>query len=289
MNILLIGAFLVSLLSATARASLNVIDRSMFRSGSRNVLATGLSNNILPVILLLPVFIFFDFDLLIKYLMSPSMWILAFSAQATAYLFTYAFKKLTILDVAVWTKSTDLLIPFAFIIFGLSVSYIDILFSMTTIVIVFSYIFLTRSFDFRLSRHSLAVISAVTGQAILSAVIIAKLSNTITEACWLAFSILIGRALISFVLAAPALVRSREFVIFDGPVIFFRAIITIVVQLTYILALSLDYPSLSWCVFNTTGLIAVLFSGLINERPSLQSVILLSTLVVASICRILAG
>lgn len=259
---------LASIISTFSRAGLNVVDRRQFQKEKACPLVIGYWNNLLPVFLMLPIILFTPaFDNCLKDLLTVDLVFMSILIQCVAYSFSFAFKRLRVTDVAVLSKAADVTVPIALAFLGFySISYISFLFLSTILVL---FIFSTGFDVFRKTYKSAVVlVLMLTIQGVCAYFF--GLNTTHDREFWsllsAAFSVLFWR----FIFSGVFLIYGRglswvyffpkEFLSHGG--FYFRGSLTLVTQVTFVLAITAKNLMIVWPILNATGFLGAVFAYL---------------------------
>jgi hypothetical protein len=268
----------VSLISAVSRASLNLFDRSMLKEGETSVFYVSLLNNLVPLIFILPYSVI-AYDLSdFQILASANVWLIAASIQLNALLFGYGFKKLTVGEVALWSKIPDITLPFIFLLIGFQTSWVDLAFSLATTCMLAAFYFVFGTVSLK-RRIGWVIFCAVTLHAVFSYILIQATASTLEQSILLSFCIIVIRSVYTLVLMLPHLFKRFVFVPLDGRMVLGRGFFALLTQVTFIYALSLGNPVLSWSIFNMTSLLSTLMAHyVLDEKPTRADYYVLASL-----------
>ena len=259
---------LASIISTFSRAGLNVVDRRQFQKEKACPLVIGYWNNLLPVFLMLPIILFTPaFDNCLKDLLTVDLVFMSILIQCVAYSFSFAFKRLRVTDVAVLSKAADVTVPIALAFLGFySISYTPFLFLSTILVL---FIFSTGFDVFRKTYKSAVVlVLMLTIQGVCAYFF--GLNTTHDREFWsllsAAFSVLFWR----FIFSGVFLIYGRglswvyffpkEFLSHGG--FYFRGSLTLVTQVTFVLAITAKNLMIVWPILNATGFLGAVFAYL---------------------------
>lgn len=264
---------IASVISSFSRAGLNVVDRKIFRQAKVCPLVIGYWNNLLPIFILLPIIFFTPvLNYCLTDLFSVETIFLAAIIQCVSYSFSFAFKNLRVTDVAVLSKVADVSVPLALVLMGFYTISYSFLMLLPAILAVF--IFSAGVEVVKKSYKSIIVlILLLTIQGLY--IFFIGHNVPIHRGFWdlmsVAFSVLVWR----FIFSASSLVYGKkisyiyffpkEFLTHCG--FYLRGSLTVVTQVTFILAITGKNLMIVWPILNATGFLgAVLAYIFLGEK-----------------------
>lgn len=268
----------VSLLSAMSRASLNLFDRVLLKQADNSVLFVSLLNNLIPLIFVVPYsLLVYDWSAF-QIFASINIWLIAASIQLNALLFGYGFKKLTVGEVALWSKIPDITLPFIFLLIGFKTTSVDLVFSLATTCVLAVFYFSFGAVSLK-RPAGWVIFCAVTLHAVFSYSLIQSSVSTLEQSILLSFCIIMIRSAYTLVLMLPRLFKGIAFAPLEGRMVLGRGFFALLTQVTFIYALSLGNPVLSWSIFNMTSLLSTLMAHyLLDEKPTRADYYVLASL-----------
>ncbi|QWD97089.1 hypothetical protein [Polynucleobacter sp. MG-6-Vaara-E2] len=272
-----------SVISSFSRAGLNVVDRKQFRQDKVCPLIISYWNNLLPIILMLPIILFTPaIDDCFDDLLSLEVASLSILIQFVAYAFSYAFMVLRVTDVAVLSKSADLTVPLILVLLGFySISYGVFL----LLPIVFAIFIFSAGVDVvkKTYKPSIVLVLMLTTQGLFASFV--GLDMSLGRGFWgllsVAFSVLVWRFGFSCFLllfkhkVSDIFIFPRHFISHAG--FYLRGFLTVVTQVTFIFAITAKNLMVLWPILNSTGFLGAVFAYLfLGEKVRLRDFIFIS-------------
>ena len=255
-----------SVISSFSRAGLNVCDRKVFRNDEVCPLVIGYWNNLLPIFITLPIIICTPtLNYCYADLLSFEIILLAAIIQCVSYSFSFAFKFLRVTDVAVLSKVADITVPLALVMTGfyvISYSFFMLLPAILAVFIFSAGVGVVK----RAYKSVIVLILFLTVQGLY--IFFIGYSTHNHKGLWglmsVAFSLLFWR----FVFSALPLVYGKkitniyffpkEFLTNRG--FYLRGSLTVVAQVTFILAATGKNSMIVWPILNATGFLGAVFA-----------------------------
>ncbi len=267
---------MASVISSFSRAGLNVVDRKQFRQERVCPLVIAYWNNLLPVLLLCPLIAvspvlggwFSD-------LLSFEIFLLSLLIQFVAYGFSFAFKKLRVIDIAILTKSADITVPLMLVIAG--VYSVTLSFFLLLPLILLIFILSSGIENLKKSyQSSIFLVSMLTAQGVYA--YFAEFNAAFDREFWsllsIAFSVLVWRLIFSilFLLGeqriSNVVIFPRQYLSFMG--FYLRGFLAAVTQVSFVFAITSNNLWIVWPILNATGILGAIFAYLfLRERLGL--------------------
>lgn len=259
---------LASIISTCSRAGLNVVDRRKHQKEKSCPLQLGYWNNLLPVLLLFPMIVFSPaFDSCLKDFLTVDLVFMSILIQCVAYSFSFAFKHLRVTDMAVLSKAADATVPIALALLGYySISYLLFLFLLTILVL---FILSTGFYIFKKAyKSAFILVLMLTTQGVYAYFF--GLSASLDRDFWgllsATFSVLVWR----FIFSGVFLIYRRSLsglLFFPNELLshgefYFRGFLTLLTQITFIIAITAKNLMIVWPILNTTGFLGAVFANL---------------------------
>ncbi|MBP0631061.1 hypothetical protein [Cupriavidus sp. AcVe19-1a] len=274
------ATILMALLSALARAGLNVIDRHQIGINNISIRTINFWNNVIPGIILTAASIAVAGSEFLAALFDWRTMLFAALAQGVAYAFSYGFRNLTVNQVTVAAKFSDLVIPLGLFLTTGDWSWHSYWFSVATTLVCIPILWVgnaARTGSILVVGMVLCV--ALVAQASLSPLLTSTLDDY-DSGKFLAFTtaVIVWRALWSL---APAfhLARSQDFWhtrLLASPAFILRCILTIATQVSFVAVMTSPASAVAWPILNSTGLLAMLISASVlkDQQPANERIII---------------
>lgn len=259
---------LASIISTFSRAGLNVVDRRQYQQEKSCPLLVGYWNNLLPVLLILPLIFFTPaFDNFLDDFLAVDLVFMSILIQCVAYSFSFAFKHLRVTDVAVLSKAADVTVPIALAFLGFyAMSYMPFLF-LSTILVLFIF---STGFDVfkKAYKSAIVLVLMLTTQGVYAYFF--GLNASLNKGFWsllsAAFSVLAWR----FIFSGFFLIYRRNFALvcffpkefLSRSEFYFRGFLTLLTQVTFIYAITAKNLMIVWPILNATGFLGAVFAYL---------------------------
>lgn len=257
-----------SLISSVSRAGLNVVDRYQFKNVATCPIVMGYWNSLLPVVFIFPLMLFSPAtSYFMEDVISMNVVFLALLIQLVAYSFGYTFRFLRVTDVAIISKSADITVPIFLSFFGFYSLHLGVFWILPPI--IFIYILSAGiKVAVRAGLASLALVTILSIQGIYSYFI--GLNSSLNQGIWgllsFASSVILWRCIFSFLVLtyAEGFLASIQFPRYHFSVRGFcvRGLLTVITQVTFLLAICANQLMLVWPILNTTGLTGAIFAYL---------------------------
>lgn len=267
---------MASVISSFSRAGLNVVDRKQFRQERVCPLAIAYWNNLLPVLLICPLMTFSPvLGGWFSDLLSFEIFLLSLLIQFVAYGFSFAFKNLRVIDIAILTKSADITVPLMLVIAG--VYSVSLRFFLLLPLILLIFILSSGIENLKKSyQSSIFLVSTLTAQGVYAYFTV--FNATFDREFWgllsIAFSVLVWRLIFSilFLLGEQRIsnvfIFPRQYLSFMG--FYLRGILAAVTQVSFVFAITSNNLLIVWPILNATGILAAIFAYLfLREKLSL--------------------
>ncbi len=262
-----------SLISSISRAGLNVVDRRQFNNASTCPIIVSYWNSFLPAVLIFPLILISPaVSYFVEDIFAISVAFLALLIQLVAYSFGYAFRLLRVTDIAILSKSADITVPIFLSIAGFYSLHAGVIWMLPAIFFIFIF-----SAGIKVAKSagwaSLALVTILSIQGIYSYFI--AFNSSLNKGLWsllsLSFSVLLWRFIFSFLIMIykEGFHKAIEFPrnIFSLRVFYVRGLLTVITQVTFLLAISANELMLVWPILNTTGFTGAIFAYLfLGER-----------------------
>lgn len=257
-----------SLVSVLSRAGLNVVDRRQSDKGKVNPIANGYWNNLLPIILVAPIVIVSPAqNHFLGDLFSCEILLFSILTQLVAYSFGYAFKYLRVTDIAVLSKSADLTVPLVFACLGIYFVPLTLFALLPAILITF---FMSAGVEAVKKSYvsAITLVGMLTAQGICSYFL--GLTTSPERNFWglisLSFAVLVWRFLFSVITlihnqGISSLYARPKCSIFSD-IFYLRGALTVLTQVSLVIAISENQFVLIWPILNATGFVGAIFSWL---------------------------
>lgn len=293
-----LSVVLLSCANVASRSSLTVIDRFLFGQSKLGFLQLYFFTNALPLFLGLFILAFFEERgvFWVHFLTWPCV-LLAISTHLVGMSFSYAFRHSEVRQVIIKAKMPELIFAFASFVpllsnnmplFALGLkTYVTIIATLIGLLFIWSErgakVFLL--FD----RTGLCIIGSLLIQMICAS-FMSMPTKTLQEVVVLSVATLLWRCVFMIPLLYTNRISSRnkapqpeemacspkdQFSKISG-ILFFRAILALMTQLTFTWCVLKGSPFLIWPIFNTTPLVASIASQLIlKENPQRSEILAL--------------
>jgi len=257
-----------SLISSISRAGLNIVDRHQFKNVATCPIIVGYWNSFLPVVLIFPLMLFSPaIPYFVEDVIAINVVFLALLIQLVSYSFGYAFSLLRVTDVAIISKSADITVPIFLSFFGLYSLHLGVIWVLPLLIFIF-----ILSAGVKVAKRaglaSLALVVILSIQGIYSYFI--GFNSSLNKGFWgllsFATSVLLWRFIFSFLVMAyrggflTAIKFPRDTFSVRGFCI--RGLLTVITQVTFLLAISANQLMLVWPILNTTGFTGAIFAYL---------------------------
>ncbi|AVS73669.1 EamA-like transporter family protein [Paracidovorax cattleyae] len=284
--------------SALCRAGLNLIDRQQIGRKGLSIVRVNFLNNAIPALLLLCAA-----SMYLRSWGEPLGWLLDWKAvvfsglvQLVAYAYSHAFRSLTVNQVTVSGKLSDLFIPLGILCITGEWNAETYAFAVATTVACVPLLWRHGAVERRhgfIARAAI-VCAALTLQATVSPWLFSPGQGPSARSSGnlLAFAVAVmaWRALWS---SMPLLVLAHARAP-SGPsqpmgLLFgVRALLTVATQVTFIYAITSAASAVAWPILNTTGLMAMALSALLlREKPSRLEAFVIVTITLLALARYL--
>ena len=292
----MVWAILAALGSSILRASLNVIDRTAFGHRGAAVIAVNLVNNLLPLVIILPVSALVSGPGRTMEALGDirNLWV-AGLVQLVAYAFSFAFKGLTISQVIVFSKLPDVFILIGIYALTLAWSWADFAFAALTTLVCLPLL-VGRGHTSQTRNGRWWAPGMLMGAVLVRGVFSGSLIQTQGEYhdVWLPITAatLWWRFVWSLVVLMGSAAVSRRVVWASPgvPLLIGRAVVTLGVQALYVLALAIGPATAVWPIIDSTALFSTAFSAiLLHEHPSRREVAAVLGIVILTLARMLYG
>lgn len=281
-----------AIISAASRGVISVIDRYQMGYRKESALTVNFYNNLLAAIVATIVLLSISRQADFHFLTTLSGWmnifLYALLVQGVAYGYSFVYKKLTVLDAVIVSKSSDVLIPVALFVTTGYFSWYQYSFSILSTLLVFTLGCVSLNLAKQrnqlqaqlsnMTKASLIIVPIIVFQACVSPLLVTGVSHSIyTLMAFTLFTIYI-RLGISFVSLvpkylkasahrAPAPISKKQVILIYGS----RAFLTVLAQVTFTLATSSSESGIAWIFLNMTSLYSVVFSHLILKEDLYKS------------------
>ncbi len=275
-----------SVVNVFSRSTLTVIDRYIYGLKGKNLFIFLSINTFLPFLIgLTAVLAFKDFAHLWKYIFSTECMIFSPAIQLVSFSYCLAFKKWEVRHVELQGKISDLFLPLVFFIIPASFLHgMEATQWQLYIPMVLSWIGFTPLI---IKHHLLRNIINKSTLLICSSLIIEEsISMVITKTSfsngWDAFVFALGtlfwRSIISIIcsiishFSLPKTHLENSFKEIESldfkltMVIFVRALITLVTQVTFIFTIATTHPLIIWPILNSTPLVSSICSKIVLKE-----------------------
>jgi uncharacterized membrane protein len=265
-----------ALASACSRAGLNIIDRYQIGFRRQSVVTLNFFNNVVPAAVMVALVATFGFHK--ELVVSITDWRTAvFSGlvQIVAYAFSYAFRYLNVSQVAVAGKASDLFIPIGVLLVAGHWDWVTYGFAVATTVVCLPIL---RSNDNdkypdAIKRVAFLIGVALVLQASLAPLLVApgNTASRIEHTLAFATAVIVWRMVWSLL---PMLHRgcgpsAPSFALLVSPVFIARVLLTVITQITFIIAVGSSTSTVAWPILNSTGFLAMMLSSVfLKEKPS---------------------
>lgn len=281
-----------AIISAASRGVISVIDRYQMGYRKESALTVNFYNNLLAAIVATIVLLTISKQADFRFLTTLSGWmnifLYALLVQGVAYGYSFVYKKLTVLDAVIVSKSSDVLIPVALFVTTGYFSWYQYSFSILSTLLVFTLGYVSLNLAKQrnqlqaqlsnMTKASLIIVPIIVFQACVSPLLVTGVSHSIyTLMAFTLFTIYI-RLGISFVSLVPkylkasahktpAPISKKQVILIYGS----RAFLTVLAQVTFTLATSSSESGIAWIFLNMTSLYSVVFSHLILKEDLYKS------------------
>lgn len=263
------------MLSCICRAGLNVIDRYQFGYQTQSIKFISLVNNLLPLVLLLPVAIYFSGnERILGWVLNWKLVIYAFLIQANAYVFSFALRHTKVSTVGLAAKSADIIIPFGIWVVYSIATLNTILFSVASTIICFLAFYNSGELKLKNSatwRYLAYIPVAITILALLTPQLIGAALSSLEESIAAAFSIIVWRSFFSVLIflknenwknLRPTKIDKLNFL---------RGWITVMTQYSFVMATATPQSGVAWPILNGTLFVSTIMSFLfLRENAKLR-------------------
>jgi uncharacterized membrane protein len=254
---------------------LNIIDRYQFGYQTQSIKFISLVNNLLPLVLLLPVAIYFSgTERILGWVLNWKLVIYAFLIQANAYVFSFALRHSKVSTVGLAAKSADIIIPFGIWVVYNIATLNAVLFSIASTVICFFAFYNrgeTKAKDSTSLRYLAYIPIAITVLAVLTPQLIGTALSAFEESIAAAFSIIVWRTFFSLLIFFKNETWQNLKPTKLGKLNFLRGWITVMTQYSFVMATATPQSGLAWPILNGTLFVSTIMSFLfLRENAKLR-------------------
>ncbi|UAC49633.1 hypothetical protein K6959_07460 [Bacillus aquiflavi] len=282
-------------LSALSRAGLNIVDRYQIGMKKLSIFYVNLWNNVIPAILMIALCILLGWHgQLVASIFDWKTLVFSGIVQLVAYAFSYAFRHLNVSQVLVIGKKkmSDLFIPIGIFVTTMQWDWSTYFFAVATTIVCLPILWEKgeRENGNAFKKVGLIIGSALVLQASLSP-LLTEMNTVVAIRDTFAFTtaVIIWRTVWSLI---PLLRKKRAqdeasfFGLLSNPVFFVRALLTIITQTTFILAVGSTASAVAWPILNSTSIFSVALSSLLlREKPSKLQIGIVITITILSVIR----
>lgn len=267
---------LLAVVSAFCRGGLNLIDRYQIGINGLSIAKGNFWNNSIPAVAVVTLAAATGLaPALFACFMDARTALFGALAQAVAYAFSYAFRRLNVSQVMVAGKAADFFIPVAVFFSSGYWDWATYGFAVATTLVCLP---LLRGHPH--ARHpgdmkaaALLIGGALTLQGGIAPLLAgaAHANLDARQALGFAFAVIVWRMVWSLLpmLRIPGAFGLSSCSLLRSPLLFHRALLSVATQATFVLAVGNSASALAWPILNSTGLIAMVLSSLLlKEAPS---------------------
>jgi drug/metabolite transporter (DMT)-like permease len=260
--------------SALSRAGLNVIDRYQIGLKSSSIRSVNLWNNIVPAAAMIMLAWALGWHQeWIAHFVDWKTFLFAGVAQLVAYAFSYAFRYLSVNQVTVAAKLSDLLIPVGVFLATRYWDWKNFGFSVISTLLCLP-ILRTRDpmHGQAIRRVGLVLCMVLVLQASVSP-LLAQVHGDLHHALLFAIAVMAWRAVWSVLPVLPRLrtLQTPPFGLLFSRAFLVRCLLTVVTQATFILAVGNAVSAVAWPILNTAGLFAMFMASVILREPQART------------------
>lgn len=280
----------LAFVSAFSRAGLNIVDRYQIGLKKLSILNVNLWNNAVPAfIMTITAALFFGLHReLLESILDWKTILFSGLVQLVAYTFSYAFRYLTVNQVTVAGKMSDLFIPIGVFFTTQYWNWGMYGFAAATTLVCLPMLWTSGN-----DRHAglMKTAGALIGgalvlQASLAPVLMASTgpASDVRHALAFTTAVIIWRTAWSLMpmLRCLKTLHMPSFALLTNSVFMLRALLTVITQTTLILAVGSTVSVVAWPILNSTGVFAMLLSALLlrekHTRLEKLIVVAISTL-----------
>jgi hypothetical protein len=284
------AVMILAAISAFSRAGLNIVDRHQIGNKKLSIIDVNFWNSVIPAFIL--VILVSGLGLHLELLKTISSWrtaVFSGMVQLVAYAFSHAFRSLSVNQVTVAGKFSDLFIPIG--VWGTTGYWnwetynFSIATTLVCLPILWSGPHKRNTIDIKIAAIFIGI--ALVLQASFAPVL-AETSNANLswhQALLFTTGVIIWRSAWCLV---PTLRRTKfvqipfDTLLTTRPFIL-RSLLTVITQTTFILAIISSASALAWPILNSTGFFAMLLSSLILKEKHnwIEHLVILSICVLA--------
>lgn len=292
-----------SVVNVFSRSTLIVIDRYTYGLKGKNLLIFLSINTFLPFLIgLSAVVAFRDISHLLEFIFSPACMIFSPAIQLVSFSYCWAFSKWEVKYVELQGKISDLFLPLIFIVLpasllhGREANQWQLYIPMVLSWIGFTPLIIKNHLLRNILNKSTALICS---SLIIEAAISMMITKTSYANGWDAFEFALGtlfwRSMISISCSLLHVFKARKNGLKDESlpkepmdmklttIIFVRALITLVTQVTFIFTIATTHPLIIWPIINSTPLVSSICSKIaLKEKLFWPELFALACLVCAS-------
>ena len=263
------AVMLLAFLSALSRGGLNSIDRYQIGFRRLSICQVNLWNNLLPAIVMVVLCLFFG--------LRKELWTSLFQwktlffsglVQLVAYSFSFAFRHSNVNQVTVMAKLSDFFIPVGIFFTTDHWSWSSYGFAVMTTVVCLPLLWKSSSAkkDPFFKSAGFFIIAALVLQASLAPLLIMPPSGGVTGDLHHALLFMIAVLCWRTSWSVLPMVFQRQSISVSliqlcwNPVFLLRVLLTVLTQLSFVLAIAGPNALVAWPILNSTGIFALFFS-----------------------------
>ena len=257
---------LLALVSSLSRAGLNVVDRYQIGFRELSIRQVNLWNNVIPTLLMVILLLFFGLGHeFLKLLISWKTICFSGLVQLVAYAFSFGFRHLNVNQVTATAKLSDIFIPIGIFIFTSHWSWSNYSFAILTTLVCLPILWKKKKISASFDHGGLFIIGALVLQASVAPLLIETSINSSVSFQHLflfTISVLFWRSIWTIL---PLFCQKQSMPIrwdlsYLNYIFLLRVILTILTQVSFIVAIASPHSLVAWPILNSTGLFALFFS-----------------------------
>ncbi len=273
----------LSIISATSRGIISVIDRYQIGIKQQSILQVNMLNNFFTILLVFIISIFSPIEGILPYMIDFRIIIYSLIVQLVAVGYSYLFKNMTVLESVISSKMSDLVIPFALFVTTGYFSFSTYFLSIFTTFLIF--VFLNNKMNTKkFLKGILVIVPLLTLQAMLSPILTAPFKESLHQIIVFTICTLYIRffiSILSCLFDKQIYKKTKKLKVQLIPLYFLRSFLTISAQFTFVVVTSDPQASIAWIFLNMTSLFGVIFSNIfLKERNNLKELVLVFLMII---------
>ena len=277
-----------ALVSSFARAGLNMVDRAMIGIRGVPVNEAVFLNNVLPAVIgVVGCTLFNRLDELLASFVDWRTFIFSLLVQAVGYSFALVLRTQPIERAVFLAKCPDLpiyiiLLP-AVAQLGMS-SALDGALSGATTLVCCLYLLRTGKLDLvQLALPAALILQSVVSPFLLPAIVNEPISGGLV----FAIATMGWRTLFSLPSVGTRMASVRTIIIDEGRLVFSRAVLAVVVQISFVVAIAAMPTAVIWSLLNMSGAISLLLARFLSGRERCRELdAALVGIILTTLCRL---